>query len=129
AGRNGEVQHGADKDLAAADAVGEPAPGIGAYDGADAGAHQHDGRLAEGELPRPDQEGEHEADQEVVEEFQRVADDGRGKDLDLVAGQTRAWFEYLEHGVFPLAHVRFERVSRLHPATRGQAILSRPRTE
>ena len=71
------------------DAVGEPAPGVGAEDGADAGAHQHDGRRAEGELPRPDQEGEDEADQEVVEEFQRVADDGRGKDLDLVAGQPR----------------------------------------
>jgi len=31
---------------------------------------------AEGELPRPDQEGENEGDQEVVEELQRVADDG-----------------------------------------------------
>ena len=107
AGGDREVQHGADEDLAAADAVGEPAPDIGADDGADAGTHQHDGRLAEGELPRPDQEGEHEADQEVVEEFQRVADDGGGEDLDLVAGQTRASIEYLEHGVFPLAHVRF----------------------
>ena len=45
-------------------------------DGADAGAHQHDRRLAESEFPRPDQEGENEADQEVVEEFERVADDG-----------------------------------------------------
>ena len=90
AGRDREIQHRADEDDAAADAIGEPAPGIGAEDGADAGAHQHGRRLAEGELPRPDQEGEHKADQEVVEEFQRVADDGGGQDLDLIAGQTRA---------------------------------------
>ena len=48
-----------------------------------------------------DQEGEHEADQEVIEEFQRIADDGRGEDLDLIAGQTRLSIEYLEHGVSP----------------------------
>src|SRR6202011_3616305 len=36
AGGYGEVQHGGDKDLAAADAVGEPAPRKGADDGADA---------------------------------------------------------------------------------------------
>ena len=56
---------------------------------------------AEGELPRPDQEGEHEADQEVIEEFERIADDGGREDLDLVAGQTRPTIEYLEHGVSP----------------------------
>ena len=61
---------------------------------------QHDGRLAEGELPRADQEGEHEADQEVVEEFQRVADDRGGEDLLLVAGQTRLPVEYLEHAAY-----------------------------
>ena len=88
AGGDREIQHRADEDLASADAVGEPAPDIGADDRADAGAHQHDGRLAEGELPRPDQEGQHEADQEVVEEFERIADDRRGDDLLLVAGQT-----------------------------------------
>ena len=76
AGGDREVQHGADEHHAPADAIGEPAPDIGADDGADAGTHQHDGRLAEGELPGPDQEGEHEADQEVVEEFERIADDG-----------------------------------------------------
>ncbi len=106
-GGGGEIQHRADEDLAAADAVGEPAPDIGAKDGADAGTHQHDGRLAEGEFPRADQEGEHEADQEVVEELQRVADDGRGEDLELVAGQTRLSIEDLEHGVFPSAPVLF----------------------
>jgi hypothetical protein len=96
-----EIQHGADKDLAAADAVGEPAPDIGADDGADAGTHQHGGRLAEGEFPGSDQEGEHKADQEVVEEFERIADDGRDENSDLVAGQTRLSIEYLEHGVSP----------------------------
>jgi hypothetical protein len=35
AGCDGEIEHGADKDLAAADAVGKPAPDIGADDGAD----------------------------------------------------------------------------------------------
>ena len=71
------------------------------------------------ELPGPDQEGEHEADQEVVEEFERIADDGGGKDFDLVAGQTRPAIEYLEHGVSPLAPVYFDcsgRASRLRTA-------------
>ncbi len=63
--------------------------------------HQHGGRLAKGQFPRSDQECEHKADQEVVEEFQRIADDGRRKDLDLVAGQSRPAIENLEHGVSP----------------------------
>src|SRR5262249_5982966 len=93
------VQHGADEDDAAADTIGKPAPGIGAEDGTDAGTHQHGRRLAESEFPRPDQEGEYKADQEVVEEFERVADDGSCQDLDLVAGQTRAFVEFIEHGI------------------------------
>ncbi|MHC2506403.1 hypothetical protein ACVII1_001641 [Bradyrhizobium elkanii] len=101
AGRDREVQHRADENDTPPDPVGEPAPEIGAEDGADAGAHQHGGRLAEGEFPGPDQEREHEADQEVVEEFQRIADDGRRKDLDLVAGQSRPAIENLEHGASP----------------------------
>src|SRR5471032_17096 len=96
-----EVQHRADEHLAPADLVGEPAPGIGADDGANAGAHQHRRRLAEGELPRHDQEGEHEADQKVVEEFQRIADHRGGNDLLLVAGQAYLPIEDLEHGVSP----------------------------
>ena len=102
---------------------------IGADDGADAGTHEHGGRLAEGQLPRADQEGEHEADQEVVEEFQRVADDGGGEDPDLVAGQTCAAIEYLEHGVVPLAHVLFRRASRLRSGNGGKASRSGRRTE
>ena len=75
--------------------------------------------MAEGEFPRPDQEGEHKADQEVVEEFQRVADDGGGKDLDLVAGQTRPSIEYLEHGVFSLWRLFFLSARRAYaPAMR-----------
>ena len=34
------------------------------------------GRLAKGQLPRPDQEGEHKADQEVVEEFECITENG-----------------------------------------------------
>jgi hypothetical protein len=67
--------------------------------------HQHGRRLSEGQLPRPDQEGQHEADQEVIEELQCIADDGRSKDLDLVPGQTGLAIENLEHGVSPLAPV------------------------
>jgi hypothetical protein len=59
--------------------------------------------LAEGELPWPDQEGEHERDQEVIEEFESVADDRRGEDFLLVACQARLSIENLEHGVSPLA--------------------------
>ena len=68
--------------------------------------HQHDGRLAEGELPRPDQEGQHEADQEVVEEFERIADDGGGEDLLLVAGQSGPPIEN-SNMAFPLGACSF----------------------
>jgi hypothetical protein len=57
--------------------------------------------LPEGQFPRPNQEGQHKANQEVIEEFERIADDGGHKDLDLVASQTRPAIEYLEHGVSP----------------------------
>jgi hypothetical protein len=119
--RDREIQHGADKNLAAADAVGEPTPRKGTDNGANTGAHQHDGRLAEGELPGPDQEGEHKADQEVIEEFQGIADDGCGEDLDLVGGQTCPLIENLEHGLAPLALVRFERALRLRADHAGRS--------
>src|SRR6202023_1700727 len=128
--RDGEVQHGADKDLAAADAVGEPAPDISADDGADAGAHQYGGGLPEGEFPRSDQEGEYKADQEVVEEFQRVADDCRSEDFDLVAGQISPAIEDLEHGVFfPWRMFVFQRASRQRSVCTGKATLSTRGTE
>ena len=101
AGRDREIEHGADEHHAAADAIGQPAPGKGADDGADPRTHEHGRGLTEGQFPRPDQEGEHEADQEIVEEFEGVADDGGREDLDLIAGQARATVEHLEHGVSP----------------------------
>ena len=80
-------------------------------------AQQHGGRLAEGELPGPDDKGEHKADEEVVEEFQRIADDRGGDDLLLVTGQTRLTIENLEHGVSPGGACSFcGRTSRLHAA-------------
>src|SRR6185295_18025473 len=79
AGGDREIQHRADEYLAPADAVGNPAPHIGAEDGADTRAQKHHGGLAEGELPRTDQEGEDEGDQEEVEELERIADDGGGQ--------------------------------------------------
>src|SRR5262249_23569243 len=107
AGGKREVQDGAYEHHAPADAIGEPSPDIGADDRADPGTHQHDGRLTKGEFPGADQEGEHEADQEVVEEFERVADDSCDEDFDLVAGQTRPAIENLEHDRSPVAHVHF----------------------
>jgi len=77
----------------------------------------------------PIRKARYEADQEVVEEFQRVADDGRGEDLDLVAGQTRASIKHLEHGVSPGACSFFGRASRLHPADEGKATPSMRRAE
>jgi len=56
-------------------------------------------------------------------------DDGCGEDLDLIAGQTRPSIEDLEHGVFPLAPVRFERRSRLRTDYAGKATPSKRRTE
>ena len=105
AGGDREVQHGADEHLAAADAVGEPAPDVGAEDGAHPGRQQHDGGLSEGQLPRPDQERENEADEKVVEEFECVADHRRGDDLLLVAGQLGLPVENVEHGISPVRFI------------------------
>jgi hypothetical protein len=51
--------------------------------------------LAVGELPRPDDERQYEADQEVVEEFQHVAEDGGEHDAPLVSGQPLLLVEEL----------------------------------
>jgi hypothetical protein len=76
----------------------------------------------EGQLPRPYQEGEHEPDQEVIEELQCVANNCCAEDFDLVAGQSPA-IENLEHGVSPLAPVRIKRASRRRTAVACDAIL------
>ena len=55
--------------------------------------------MTEGQLPRPDQEGEHKADQEVVEEFECIAENGGDENPDLIAGQARLPVENLEHGL------------------------------
>jgi hypothetical protein len=57
--------------------------------------------LAEGELPRSDQEGENKADKEIVEKFQSIADDGGDEYLDLIPGETRTSIEHVEHCVSP----------------------------
>src|SRR4030095_2426521 len=101
AGGDREVQDRADEHLAPADAIGDPAPDIGAEDGAHARAQENDGGLAEGELPRPDQESEDEGDQEEIEEFERIADDRGGEDLLLIAGQSGLPVENIEHGISP----------------------------
>src|SRR5262249_11572857 len=97
----GEIEHRTDEDLAAAHAVGKPAPDIRADDGADPGAHQDCCRLTEGELPRPDQECEHEADQKEIEKFQSIADNRGSQDLDLISCQPLPSFESIEHDVPP----------------------------
>ena len=74
---------------------------------------------------------------------QCIADDSRGEDLDLVAGQTRPSIEYLEHGVSPWrmfvlsgrrayippvpGKLRFRRGERKPIETRGTCALERAR--
>jgi len=48
---------------------------------ADPGIISTNGRLAEGELPWPIRKASTKPIRKVVEEFQRIADDGRGEDL------------------------------------------------
>jgi hypothetical protein len=72
--------HGADKHRATADPVGQPAPCGGAGDRTDRGRQQDDRRLAKAQLPKADDEGEHEPDQEIIEELQHVAENGSSDD-------------------------------------------------
>src|SRR5229473_1725683 len=98
---DGEVEHGGDEDLLAADPVGERAPEECTRHRADARRQQDHRRLAEGQLPRLDDEGQHEADEEIVEELQHVAEDRRGDDAILVAGEPRLLVEKLDHVSLP----------------------------
>src|SRR5260370_22890632 len=72
-----------------------------AEDRANARGQQDDSRLTEAELPRPDNECENEADQEIVKELQHVAEDCCGNDAPLVGGEGTRRFESLEHRVVP----------------------------
>jgi hypothetical protein len=58
-----------DKHGAPTDAISKPSPYGRAEDRADARGQQDDSRLTEAKLPRPDNKGENEADQEVIEEL------------------------------------------------------------
>ena len=96
--REGEVDDGADKDFPAPIDIREPAPDDSAQDGAHAGRQQNNRRLPEGEVPGFDNEGEHEADQVIIEEFQHVADDRGGNDFNLVARKRLGVVQATEHG-------------------------------
>jgi len=65
-------------------------------------------------------------DQEVIEEFERIANDGGSEDLDLVRGQAGASIEYLEHRDCPMALLTFGSDVRASspPMTAGQPLNS-----
>ena len=95
--REREIEHGRDHDLAAADLVRQPPVEQRTEGSADAGGKQDHARLAVGQVPVLDDEGEHKSDQEEVEEIQHVAERGRERDLPLVRGQLLLPVEKLEH--------------------------------
>src|ERR1700730_15640171 len=99
--RQREIEHGADKDSAAPDSVGEPAPYRGAEYRTDSGRQQDDRRLAKAQLPRANDESQDEPDQEIIEELQHVAENGGSDDPPLICGQRRRGFQSLEHWHFP----------------------------
>jgi hypothetical protein len=53
--------------------------------------------LAIGQVPRPDDERQHIADQEKVEEVEHVAQDGGDHDLPLVERQSRLPLDQIQH--------------------------------
>jgi hypothetical protein len=58
-----------------------------AKDCADPRRQQNDRRLAKAQLPRHDDEGEDKADQEIVEEFEHIAENSGNHDPQLVFSQ------------------------------------------
>jgi hypothetical protein len=53
--------------------------------------------LTEGKLPRTGNEGDNVADEEVIEEFEHVAQNGGGDNFALIAGQLFLLLKILEH--------------------------------
>jgi hypothetical protein len=74
-----------------------------AGDRAHAGGQQDHRRLPVGQVPVVDDEGQHVADQEVVEEVQHVAEDRGDHDLPLVDGQLGLPLQALQHAAAPCA--------------------------
>jgi hypothetical protein len=113
AGGDREIEHRCDEHHAPADAVGEPAPEPGAGNGPDAGRQENDGALAVRQLPRPDDEGQHEADHEVIVEFQHVAEDGGKHDASLIASQLLLSIQELQHDISPFDRCDLRRCPEL----------------
>src|SRR5205823_1144769 len=74
----------------------------GAGHGTETGRQQDQRRLSVGQLPTADDEGEHVADQEEVEEIQHIAQVRRGDDLPLVAREGLLLLEQIQHGAHSL---------------------------
>ena len=96
-GGDREIERGGDKDVAPADAVGEPAVKQRARNPADARGQKDDRRLAVGQLPRTDDKGERKTDQPEVEIIEHVADHGSRDDLLLIARQPLLPLEQFQH--------------------------------
>ena len=99
AGGESDIERGQDEHLAPADAVAHPAPEKGARDGAETGRDQDHGRLAIGQLPLLQDEGQHIADEKEIKEIEHIADIGSGDDLPLIGGQFFLFLQALQHGV------------------------------
>jgi hypothetical protein len=86
-GSEGKIENRADEYRPPTYAISQPSPNYRTQDGAYTRRQQNDRRLAEAQLPRPDNEGEDEADQEIVEELQHIAEDCGYDDPPLVGSQ------------------------------------------
>lgn len=73
--------------MLAAEAIGQTPPEDGSDDCAQPGAGQDDSSGDPGQVPGRSQEGDHEADQEHIEEFGNVAGYGQADDAFLMSGQ------------------------------------------
>jgi hypothetical protein len=76
-----------DQRFAAANLVAEPAAGNAARDRRHARRKQDQRRLPIGQVPILDEEREHKADQEEIEEIQHAGQNRSGEDLPLVGGE------------------------------------------
>ena len=104
-GAEREDQHGCHENLAAADPVAEPAEEPAARHRRHARREQHRGRLAVGQMPIADDEGEHVADQEEVEEIHHRRQQARDEDLPLIDGERLLPLEQVQHRCPPVQHV------------------------
>src|SRR4029077_8417086 len=125
-----KMQHRQEKNFAASIVAGEPAVKHGAEHRSKTRRQQNNGGLPKRKLPRPGNERDDVADQEVVEELEHVAQNRGGNDPALIARQPCLLLEVLEHvevcsgGSYTTASV--DRQSLVPKSPEGRRIVAHP---